>query len=113
MNIQILTDRYPQLTVCAADIVKAYEKMLAVYENGGKMLFCGNGGSAADSEHIVGELMKGFLLRRPPLQADSDATILFVADSLCIPVTGFLSLNAKKVEHKHRNDKKRVGIRLG
>ena len=73
MEIQILTDRYPELAVCGADIVKAYEKVLAVYENGGKMLFCGNGGSAADSEHIVGELMKGFLLKRPPLQADRDA----------------------------------------
>lgn len=73
MQIQILTDRYPALSVCAGDIVKAYEKMLAVYEGGGKMLLCGNGGSAADSEHIVGELMKGFLLKRPPLQADREA----------------------------------------
>jgi len=82
MNIQILTDRYPELAVCGADIVKAYEKMLAVYENGGKMLFCGNGGSAADSEHIVGELMKGFLLKRPPLQADRDAfAALFPEDA--------------------------------
>lgn len=73
MPIQILTDRYPSLTVCANDIVAAYEKMLACYENGGKMLFCGNGGSAADAEHIVGELMKGFLLKRPPIQAHRDA----------------------------------------
>ncbi len=73
MDMQVLTDRYPELSVCAADIMAAYEKMLAVYQNGGKMLFCGNGGSAADSEHIVGELMKGFLLKRPPIQADRDA----------------------------------------
>lgn len=73
MPIQILTDRYPSLTVCANDIVAAYEKMLACYENGGKMLFCGNGGSAADAEHIVGELMKGFLLKRSPIQAHRDA----------------------------------------
>lgn len=37
----------------------------ASYEAGGKLLVCGNGGSASDSEHIVGELMKGFMLRRP------------------------------------------------
>lgn len=72
MDIQILTDRYPVLADCAGDIVRAYEKMLAVYQGGGKMLFCGNGGSAADAEHIVGELMKGFLLKRPPLQAHKE-----------------------------------------
>jgi len=73
MSIQILTDRYPELAPCAGDIINAYEKMLAVYRSGGKMLFCGNGGSAADAEHIVGELMKGFLLKRPPLQEERDA----------------------------------------
>lgn len=72
MEIQILTDRYPCLTVCAGEIVAAYEKMLACCQSGGKMLFCGNGGSAADAEHIVGELMKGFLLKRPPVQKDRD-----------------------------------------
>ncbi len=82
MNIQILTDRYPELAVCAEEIVKAYEIMLDCYRSGGKMLFCGNGGSAADSEHIVGELMKGFLLKRPPLQADRDAfAALFPEDA--------------------------------
>ncbi len=73
MNIQVLTDRYPELSVCADDIVAAYEKMLAVYQAGGKMLFCGNGGSAADAEHIVGELMKGFMLKRPPTDAQKEA----------------------------------------
>ncbi|MBQ8640816.1 MAG: SIS domain-containing protein [Clostridia bacterium] len=82
MSIQILTDRYPELAVCAGDIVTAYEKMLAVYRSGGKMLFCGNGGSAADSEHIVGELMKGFLLKRPPVKQDRDAfAALFPEDA--------------------------------
>lgn len=73
MPIQILTDRYPSLTACEKDILAAYEKMLACYENGGKMLFCGNGGSAADAEHIVGELMKGFLLKRPPIESHKEA----------------------------------------
>lgn len=45
---------------------------VSCYRNGGKVLVCGNGGSAADSEHIVGELMKGFNLRRPVPQEIKD-----------------------------------------
>lgn len=44
---------------------KAVEAAVVCYQNGGKILTCGNGGSASDSEHIVGELMKGFLKKRP------------------------------------------------
>ncbi len=60
----MLYDRYPTLKMCENDIEKAKEMMLVTYRNGGKVLICGNGGSAADCEHIVGELMKGFLLKR-------------------------------------------------
>ena len=56
--------RYPALNVCENDIQKTYELIKESYQNGGKLLVCGNGGSAADSGHIVGELMKGFMLRR-------------------------------------------------
>ncbi len=59
-----LFERYPDLTVCRRDIRKAYELMRICYENGGKIMICGNGGSAADSEHIAGELLKGFNLKR-------------------------------------------------
>jgi len=59
-----ITD-HPALSMCHDDIIKAYEVLVSCYENGGTVLICGNGGSAADSEHIVGELMKGFLKRRP------------------------------------------------
>ncbi len=59
-----LLNRYPALSNCGEFIVSAYEKLVACYENGGKLMVCGNGGSAADAEHIVGELMKGFLLKR-------------------------------------------------
>lgn len=62
-QLAILTDRYPALRVCADDINTAFEYMKDSYEHGGKLLIAGNGGSAADSEHIVGELMKGF--KRP------------------------------------------------
>lgn len=63
-KIETLVERYPVLSVCRDDIVKAAELMVRCYENGGKIMTCGNGGSAADAVHIVGELMKGFCKRR-------------------------------------------------
>ena len=59
-----LIARYPALESCAADIRAAIAALCACYRAGGKLIVCGNGGSAADAEHIVGELMKGFLLPR-------------------------------------------------
>lgn len=56
--------RYPQLQVCHADILETYELIRQTYEAGGKLLVAGNGGSCADADHIVGELMKGFCLKR-------------------------------------------------
>lgn len=52
--------RYPQLSVCKEDIIRAFDLLSDSYRSNGKLLVCGNGGSAADAEHIVGELMKGF-----------------------------------------------------
>lgn len=63
--METLLNRYPSLQACRDDIEKALNLILDTYKNGGKVLVCGNGGSAADSEHIVGELMKGFMLKRP------------------------------------------------
>ena len=59
-----LLKRYPALDVCKEDIKSALNLIIETYENGGKVLVCGNGGSASDSEHIVGELMKGFMSER-------------------------------------------------
>ena len=59
-QLELLTQRYPILESCVADIQAAFEFLKASYEKQGKLLVCGNGGSAADAEHIVGELMKGF-----------------------------------------------------
>ena len=59
-----LISRYNVLEECREDIIKARDAIIRCYENGGKMLICGNGGSCADSDHIVGELLKGFLLTR-------------------------------------------------
>ena len=63
-HIELLMKRYPALIVSKQDIVDAYLLMEECYEKGGKLLIAGNGGSAADAEHIVGELMKGFKLPR-------------------------------------------------
>lgn len=57
--------RYPSLENCRDAVMQAYLALLSCYRKGGKLLVAGNGGSAADSEHIVGELMKGFYLKRP------------------------------------------------
>lgn len=63
--INELIERYPILSACRNDIIAAADKMKETYKNGGKLLLAGNGGSCADCEHIVGELMKGFLKKRP------------------------------------------------
>ncbi len=59
-HVEVLMERYPELQDRKSDIIQAYEILKESYENGGKLLVAGNGGSAADAEHIVGELMKGF-----------------------------------------------------
>lgn len=59
-HVDFLIERYPSLVSVKDEIVAAYCIMEKSYANGGKLLIAGNGGSAADAEHIVGELMKGF-----------------------------------------------------
>lgn len=63
-HIELLVERYPSLAPIKDDIVAAYLLLAESYQNGGKLLIGGNGGSAADAEHMVGELMKSFKLRR-------------------------------------------------
>lgn len=63
--VDLLMRRYPQLEVCKSEIISAYFIMEESYSNGGKLLIAGNGGSAADAEHIAGELMKRFKAPRP------------------------------------------------
>lgn len=64
-HIDLLFKRYPILEACRDDIINAYLIMEECYEHDGKLLIAGNGGSAADSEHVAGELMKRFKLPRP------------------------------------------------
>ncbi len=63
--INELISRYPKLENIKTDINAAMELMLKTVKSGNKILLCGNGGSSADCDHIVGELMKGFLSKRP------------------------------------------------
>lgn len=64
MILEKLTVGIPGLKCCKQVITDAFLLIKGCYDNGGKILICGNGGSAADAEHITGELMKGFLLKR-------------------------------------------------
>ena len=78
--LEELVERYPVLDAVKDDVRKAYELLEACYEQGGKLLIAGNGGSCADAEHIVGELMKGFVKRREV--SDSFAECLRNADEV-------------------------------
>ena len=66
MNIlNELTLRYPALAPLKEDVLAAFETLKACYQQNGRVYLCGNGGSAADCEHIVGELVKSFKKKRP------------------------------------------------
>jgi D-sedoheptulose 7-phosphate isomerase len=64
---------YPALLSCKKDIVRAFEILVACYAKGGTVLVCGNGGSAADADHIVGELMNKFAIKRSLTPLETDA----------------------------------------
>lgn len=103
--LDMFIETHPHLSGCKADIASALALLQASYAQGGKLLVAGNGGSAADAEHIVGELMKGFLLRRPVSVAERSAlTVLdtelggYLAERLqgampAIALTGHLALS--------------------
>ncbi len=68
-----LTGRYPEMAACEDEVRTAADMLIAAFKAGHKLLVCGNGGSAADSEHTVGELMKSFRFKRPVDQEFLDA----------------------------------------
>lgn len=91
-----LLARLPALAPLREDIERAFAVLREVFRADGRLLICGNGGSAADAEHIAGELLKGFARRRP-LSGARAAALGDLAPHLqgalpCIPLTGFLSL---------------------
>ena len=70
-----LIGRYPQLEACRSLIWDAAQVLVECYEAGGKLLIAGNGGSAADAEHIVGEMMKSFVLPKTLPQGYGEALV--------------------------------------
>lgn len=72
--LENLIARYPVLAPCRESIQAAIDVLIACYSAGGKLLVCGNGGSAADADHITGELLKGFCSKRP-LNAQARAAL--------------------------------------
>lgn len=93
-----LIERIPALAVCEAQIREAVECLAAAYQAGGKVLVCGNGGSAADAEHFSGELLKGFYKTRPLGEKERSQVGPTYADRLqgalpTIPLGGFSALN--------------------
>ena len=96
-HIADLIDRYPLLRDCESDIESVFSVMRDCYSSGGKVLICGNGGSAADAEHWAGELMKGFRKERPLSVEIHEKIGAALAKHLqgalpAIPLTGFISL---------------------
>ncbi len=74
-HLEMLIQRYPVLEVCREDIEKAYLILEECYTSDHKLLIAGNGGSAADAEHIAGELMKRFKMPRPVSEDFKDKLI--------------------------------------
>jgi D-sedoheptulose 7-phosphate isomerase len=72
--------RRPHLSVCKLEIERFCDILIDSYKDGGKVLVCGNGGSASDAAHIVGELMKGFLKRRELPTTDKERLSVFGKD---------------------------------
>lgn len=96
-HIANLLQRRPELAECRTQIEQAFKIMSDCFRSGGKALLCGNGGSAADAEHWAGELLKGFVQRRPLSDADirslpSDLAHKLQGSLPAIPLTGFMSL---------------------
>ena len=94
--ITALTIRYPALSECSTDIQKAFDLMLSCYKASGKVLVCGNGGSDADADHIVGELLNKFKKKRkldPTIAAQLPAEL---TDKLvgALPAMSLVSMSA-------------------
>jgi len=97
-HIELCIQRYSALEVCREQMKHAVTIIEQMYQESGKLLLCGNGGSAADCEHISGELLKGFLLKRPPLREEIDGLRPEIASGLqrgiqAIPLTSLSALS--------------------
>jgi len=96
-HLNHLLERAPALSSCLEEIEKAYEVMRHSFAMKGKLLLCGNGGSAADADHWAGELLKGFCSKRPLSPEDQaklppDLSTRLQGSLPAIPLTGFPAL---------------------
>ena len=80
--VEKLIVRYPEVSACREPLEQAIAAIVSMYRDGGTLLVCGNGGSAADCEHICGELLKGFLSRRPLSESEKALLRPEIADRL-------------------------------
>jgi D-sedoheptulose 7-phosphate isomerase len=97
LHLKNLLVRYPALEACRSDIQQAFDLLSATFLKDGKLLLCGNGGSASDSEHWAGEMLKGFAHSRPLPASMRQGLPPEMAARLqwafpVIPLTGFPSL---------------------
>ncbi len=83
-HLDTLLARYPALTVQEKNILAMYELLRDTFINGGKLLVCGNGGSCADADHIVGELMKCFMIKRSIPKDIYDALSAYGEDGIAL-----------------------------
>lgn len=89
-HIEALISRYPALSICSADIIATYNVLVACFFADHRLYVCGNGGSAADTLHIVGELVKSFVLKRSLDQSFSER----VSTDLAVNLQGALPVFA-------------------
>ena len=80
--VEKLIVRYPEVSACREPLEQAIAAIVSMYRDGGTLLVCGNGGSAADCEHICGELLKGFLSHRPLSESEKALLRPEIADRL-------------------------------
>jgi D-sedoheptulose 7-phosphate isomerase len=97
--LETLFRNYPLLTNIGAEITGSLSCIEETFRNGGRLLTCGNGGSASDADHIAGELLKGFALPRPLTSQERAGLPNEIADGLqralpVIPLTGFAAFNS-------------------
>lgn len=96
-HLRNLVERYPALEACKSDVQEAFDLLATTFRKDGKLLLCGNGGSASDSEHWAGEMLKGFADARPlPVSMRKGLPVEMAARLQwafpVIPLTGFPSL---------------------
>lgn len=106
-----LLKNYPSLADIKDEIFKACEKWIYCFERGGKLLICGNGGSASDSLHIVGELMKDFVKKRKIPQEDIDAikrnsdNADYICQNLQVAFPAIALIGSSALETAYSNDR--------